>query len=295
MRVGGTKTIPLDIRIVAATNKNLQKATKEGTFREDLYYRLNVVSITMPALRDHKDDVPLLASYFAAKYAEKCNRRVLGISPDARAILSQYDWPGNIRELENAIERAVVLATHARDGFRALNDDASLDDVYRLFPELRAAPPAPHARLVFRNKTSLEQTHLYMGVPGYAFPHKLRFACYALNTVLGGGMSSRLFQSIREERGLAYSIYSELSPFRDTGSLAVYAGCAVERTREVLDLTLAELGRMRSEPVSEDDLRRAKDQIKGNMVLGLESSSSRMSSLARVCGGSAIPARCTQG
>jgi predicted Zn-dependent peptidase len=94
-------------------------------------------------------------------------------------------------------------------------------------------------------------------------------------------MSSQLFQSIREERGLAYSIYSELSPFRDTGSLAVYAGCAVERTREVLELTLAELGRMKSEPVSEDDLKRAKDQIKGNMVLGLESSSSRMSSLAR--------------
>ena len=111
MRVGGTKTLPLNIRILAATNKNLQKATKDGTFREDLYYRLNVVSITMPALRDHKDDIPLLASYFAAKCAEKCNRRVLGISPDARTILSQYDWPGNIRELENAIERAVVLGS----------------------------------------------------------------------------------------------------------------------------------------------------------------------------------------
>jgi transcriptional regulator with GAF, ATPase, and Fis domain len=111
MRVGGTKSLPLNIRILAATNKNLQKATKEGTFREDLYYRLNVVSITMPALRDHKDDIPLLASYFAAKCAEKCNRRVLGISQDARTILSQYDWPGNIRELENAIERAVVLGS----------------------------------------------------------------------------------------------------------------------------------------------------------------------------------------
>jgi len=111
MRVGGTKSLPLNIRILAATNKNLQKATKEGTFREDLYYRLNVVSITMPALRDHKDDIPLLATYFAAKCAEKCNRRVLGISPDARTILSQYDWPGNIRELENAIERAVVLGS----------------------------------------------------------------------------------------------------------------------------------------------------------------------------------------
>ena len=111
MRVGGTRTIPLDIRILAATNKNLQKATKDGTFREDLYYRLNVVSVTMPALRDHKEDIPLLAGYFAAKYAEKCNRRVLGISADARAILTQYEWPGNIRELENAIERAVVLGS----------------------------------------------------------------------------------------------------------------------------------------------------------------------------------------
>jgi transcriptional regulator with GAF, ATPase, and Fis domain len=111
MRVGGTKCLPLNIRILAATNKNLQKATKDGTFREDLYYRLNVVSITMPPLRDHKADIPLLAGYFAAKYAEKCNRRILGISQDARTILSQYDWPGNIRELENAIERAVVLGS----------------------------------------------------------------------------------------------------------------------------------------------------------------------------------------
>jgi transcriptional regulator with GAF, ATPase, and Fis domain len=111
MRVGGTKSLPLNIRILAATNKNLQKATKEGTFREDLYYRLNVVSVTMPPLRDHKDDIPLLATYFAAKCADRCNRRVLGISPDARTILSQYDWPGNIRELENAIERAIVLGS----------------------------------------------------------------------------------------------------------------------------------------------------------------------------------------
>jgi Nif-specific regulatory protein len=111
MRVGGTRSMPLDIRVVAATNKNLLKATKDGTFREDLYYRLNVVSITMPPLRDHKEDIPQLAQYFAAKYAEKCNRRILGISPDAGTLLKQYDWPGNIRELENAIERAVVLGS----------------------------------------------------------------------------------------------------------------------------------------------------------------------------------------
>jgi len=94
-------------------------------------------------------------------------------------------------------------------------------------------------------------------------------------------MSSRLFQSIREDRGLAYSIYSEMNPFRDTGSLAVYAGCAPAKTKEVLQLTLAEFTRLKSEPVSDEELKRAKDQSKGNMVLGLESSGSRMSNLAR--------------
>lgn len=111
MRVGGTRSIPLNIRVIAATNKDLKKATKDGTFREDLYYRLNVVAITMPPLRDRKEDIPQLANYFAAKYAEKCNRRIMGISPDAGTLLKQYDWPGNIRELENAIERAVVLGS----------------------------------------------------------------------------------------------------------------------------------------------------------------------------------------
>jgi predicted Zn-dependent peptidase len=146
---------------------------------------------------------------------------------------------------------------------------------------LRGESPAIKPHITLKNKKSLEQVQLCLAVPALPVSHEDRYAAFLLNSILGGGMSSRLFQSIREERGLAYSIYSELSPFRDTGSLAVYAGCAAERMREVLDLTLGELGRMKSEPVPEDDLRRAKDQIKGNMVLGLESSSSRMSSLAR--------------
>jgi transcriptional regulator with GAF, ATPase, and Fis domain len=111
MRVGGTRSMALDIRVIAATNKDLQKATQEGTFRQDLYYRLNVVSLTMPPLREHKEDIPQLANYFAAKFAEKCNRRIQGISPDAQPVLLEYDWPGNIRELENAIERAVALGS----------------------------------------------------------------------------------------------------------------------------------------------------------------------------------------
>jgi Nif-specific regulatory protein len=110
-RVGGTRTIKVDIRLVTATNKNLEEAVNDGSFRQDLYYRLNVVSLEMPALRNRLEDVPLLANYFAAKYAEKCNRRVTGISTEAQARLVNYDWPGNVRELENAIERAVVLGT----------------------------------------------------------------------------------------------------------------------------------------------------------------------------------------
>jgi two-component system, NtrC family, response regulator HydG len=110
-RVGGTRTIKVDIRVVTATNKDLETAVNDGSFRQDLYYRLNVVSLEMPPLRDRQEDIPLLANYFAAKYSEKCNRRVTGISTEAQARLRNYDWPGNVRELENAIERAVVLGT----------------------------------------------------------------------------------------------------------------------------------------------------------------------------------------
>jgi Nif-specific regulatory protein len=113
-RVGGTKAIKLDIRVITATNRNLEEAVSQGTFRQDLYYRLNVVSLEMPPLRKRPEDIPLLANYFASKYGKKCNRRVLGISPQAQARLVGYDWPGNVRELENAIERAVVLGTTER-------------------------------------------------------------------------------------------------------------------------------------------------------------------------------------
>jgi Nif-specific regulatory protein len=110
-RVGGTRTIKLDVRLIAATNRELEDEVKKGRFREDLYYRLNVVSLRMPALRDRREDISRLASYFASKYGKRSGRTVVGISPRARACLLNYEWPGNVRELENAIERAVVLGT----------------------------------------------------------------------------------------------------------------------------------------------------------------------------------------
>jgi Nif-specific regulatory protein len=99
----------VDIRLVAATNRDLRAATMQGTFRQDLYYRLNVVSITLPPLRERREDIPLLASFFAAKYSKRSRRHLVGLSPAARLCLLGYEWPGNVRELENAIERAVVL------------------------------------------------------------------------------------------------------------------------------------------------------------------------------------------
>jgi Nif-specific regulatory protein len=110
-RVGGTRSVRIDVRVIAATNRDLTESVKSGTFRQDLYYRLNVVSIEMPPLRQRRDDIPLLGSYFAARAGERSKRHVLGVSPEARACLVNYDWPGNVRELENAIERAVVLGS----------------------------------------------------------------------------------------------------------------------------------------------------------------------------------------
>jgi predicted Zn-dependent peptidase len=145
----------------------------------------------------------------------------------------------------------------------------------------RLPAPATNAHITLKRKKSLEQVQLCLGVPAPPVDSPDRYAVYLLNTMLGGGMSSRLFQTIREDRGLAYSIYSETNPFRDTGCLAIYAGTSAEKTPEVLRLTIDELRRMKEAPVPEAEIKRAKDQLKSNIVLGLESTSSRMANLAR--------------
>ena len=110
-RVGGTRPIKVNIRLIAATNRGLEQAIKDGGFRSDLYFRLNVVSLTIPPLRDRAGDIPLLANYFTSQFAKKIGRRIRGISPEALKCLTHYDWPGNVRELQNVIERAIVLGT----------------------------------------------------------------------------------------------------------------------------------------------------------------------------------------
>ena len=108
-RVGGTETIKVDARVIAATNKNLEALVKDRQFREDLFYRLSVVTIALPPLRERLDDIPLLAEFFLRKYAQEIGKQVERISPEAMALLCGYAWPGNVRELEHAIERAVIL------------------------------------------------------------------------------------------------------------------------------------------------------------------------------------------
>jgi Nif-specific regulatory protein len=108
-RVGSTHPIQVDVRVIAATNRNLEQAARAGTFREDLYYRLNVITLNLPPLRERREDIPLLASHFAARTSQRLGRPIAGFTPEARACLQRYDWPGNVRELANAIERAIVL------------------------------------------------------------------------------------------------------------------------------------------------------------------------------------------
>ena len=136
-------------------------------------------------------------------------------------------------------------------------------------------------RITLRNKKSLEQVQICLGVPSHPIAHEKRFASYVLNTLLGGGMSSRLFQNIRERQGLAYSIYSDLSPYRDTGCLSVYAGTSRESAGKVVQSVISEFKKLKTETLSEEELRRAKDQLKGSLMLSLESSTARMSNLAR--------------
>ncbi|MBS1816029.1 MAG: insulinase family protein [Acidobacteria bacterium] len=166
------------------------------------------------------------------------------------------------------------LLEKIQERFGSLAPGAGEDLLHR-----HAPPTTPHITL--RNKPSLEQVQICLAVPAPPVNSPDRYPLYLMSNILGGGMSSRLFQSVREEAGLAYSIFSEMNPFRDTGSLAIYAGTSIEKLPEMIRRILAEIRLIKNVVVNDDELSRAKEQLKGNIVLGLESSSSRMSNLAR--------------
>ncbi len=165
-RVGGNKTFKVDVRIVAATHRDLKKRVEDGSFREDLYYRLNVIEINIPPLRERPGDVPLLAQHFLQKYAAANGKEIQGLSDDVMALLLSHPWPGNVRELENAMERAVVLA----------NDEKLLP---AHFPTLRRTAEAP------RNGTS----HLGVRIPGSTLAELEREAILRTLEAVGGSTS----------------------------------------------------------------------------------------------------------
>jgi DNA-binding NtrC family response regulator len=135
-RLGGTKTLKVDVRLIAATNRDLRAALEEGTFRQDLYYRLNVVAIDIPPLREHKEDIPSLVNFFLERFAQSSGKKITGISPEALKLLMQFHWPGNVRELENVLERAVTFAA----GPALTPADIHLDTAA---PSTTAAPVLP--------------------------------------------------------------------------------------------------------------------------------------------------------
>ena len=284
------------------------------TSKETICFSIKVLDTNIPLALDLLSDLVLHPTLAAEDITREQGVILEEIKMDednpdylVHEIFTQGFWKGDAlgrpilgtAKTVSSFSQETVLAEYARRFTPAnmlftaagnIEHDAFVAQVAQAFASLaastgeklaRSGAPTTHPHITLKNKKSLEQVQFCLAVPGLPTAHADRYRLYLLNSVMGGGMSSRLFQSVREERGLAYSIYSETSPFRDTGSLAVYAGCAVENTREVLDLTLAEFRRMKAEPVSEEELSRAKEQLKTNMVLGLESSGARMSSLAR--------------
>ena len=177
----------------------------------------------------------------------------------------------------NMVISAAGNVEHAR--VRELIEEAFGDLTPRGEPFSEAAPRVS-PQVVTRTK-ELEQSHICLGTNSYPQSHADRYVSYILNTVLGGSMSSRLFQNIREKRGLAYSVFSGLSAYRDAGNITIYAGCANEAVGEVVDLCVEELRGLKRTPVADSELRRAKDHLKGSLMLSLENTASRMSHLAR--------------
>jgi predicted Zn-dependent peptidase len=188
------------------------------------------------------------------------------------------DWFANKYAPNNMVITAAGHLTHAQ----------LVDLVAERFSELPSAKldaverkPEAAQHVTLRTKHELEQVHLCLGVPALPMTDKRRFAVAVLNNVLGGGMSSRLFQNIRERQGLAYAIFSELNSYRDAGALSVYAGTSLDTASQLIRSVLDEFRKMRDEPLEVEELRRAKDHLKGATLLALEGSGQRMNSLAR--------------
>ena len=213
--------------------------------------------------KDHALGRPILGTRDTVKRFER---------KPVRDFYRQRFVPGNV---------IIAAAGHLNHGHFVELVDKYFSNMKPKSNGFHSAPPKVVPKIVLRNKKSLEQVQICVGVPSYPITHEKRHSSYILNTLLGGGMSSRLFQNIRERQGLAYSIYSDLNPYRDTGCLAVYAGTSRASATKVVESVVSEFRNLKSAEVPADELRRSKDQLKGSLMLSLESSGARMSNLAR--------------
>jgi predicted Zn-dependent peptidase len=245
----------------------------------DIAKEQKVVLEEIKMVEDTPDD--LVHEIFAEGFwsGHPLGRPILGLPASVSALdhatLSQYFAASYV-----APNLAVVAVGNLEhEALKAMVEEA-LGDVPLAGQETTGQPPLVVPVVQIRSK-DLEQSHICLGAPALPQNHPDRYVSYALNTVLGGSMSSRLFQNVREKRGLAYAVSSGLSAYQDAGAVSIYAGCANESVSELVDVVVAEIRQLKETPVGADELRRAKDHLKGSLMLNLESTSSRMSHLAR--------------
>ena len=246
--------------------------------QEDIAREKKVVLEEIKMVEDMPDD--LVHELFTESFwpEHPLGRSILGSPASIDGITSEVlrDFFGRVYVPDNLVIAAAGNIHHE-----------TVRDLIQKFFNLQFAngelitglPPQSNPNIKVHDK-DIEQSHICFGLEGYSQDHKDRYTSYVLNTVLGGSMSSRLFQNIREKRGLAYAISSGLVSYRDVGALSVYAGCDASVVPEVVDLVVKELRTLRSKPISNQELTRAKDHLKGSLVLGLENTTSRMSKLA---------------
>ena len=245
----------------------------------DIRREAQVVLEEIKMVEDTPDD--LVHELFTRRFwpGHPLGRSILG-SPDSVSGITSDSLRAFFQRSYVAGNLVVAVAGNVEHG--PLRDliGRAFDDLPAQAQPAAESPPAVQPGLSVQRK-AIEQSHVCLGTRGYAQAHADRYPSYVLNTVLGGSMSSRLFQNIRERRGLAYAVSSGLESYRDTGMLAVYVGCAAAAVPQVIDLVAAEMRALAREPLPGEELQRAKDHLKGSLVLGLESTASRMSQLAR--------------
>ncbi len=282
------------------------------TTKEFTCFSIKVVDEHLPRAFDILADLvknPLLRSSDIAKESQVIQEeiRMVEDTPDdlVHEIFSKCYWPHhslgrpilgtratvgafNHRRLREFFARHYVPGNMLVTAAGHLRHGQVVDIIEKQFGSIPKGPvrvegPAPvaHPHARYRRKKELEQTHICLGTPAYPYAHEKRFASYVLNTILGGGMSSRLFQNIREKYGLVYAVFSGLSSYRDAGLLSVYAGTAPANARKVVKLIIDEFRKLKNDSIPAEELQRAKDYLKGNLLLGLESTTSRMANIAR--------------